>query len=59
MTFMDGFYGHNQIKMHLKDEKHTSFRTPFGVYYYTVMPFSLKNDGATYKRAMMKIFQDM
>ena len=59
MTFMDGFSGYNQIKMHPEDEKHTSFRTPFGVYYYTVMPFGLKNAGATYQRAMMKIFQEM
>ncbi|XXG42081.1 hypothetical protein AAC387_Pa01g2429 [Persea americana] len=48
-----------EIKMHPEDEKHTSFRTPFGVYCYTVMPFGLKNAGATYQRAMMKIFQDM
>ncbi|KAJ8622074.1 hypothetical protein MRB53_030603 [Persea americana] len=59
MTFMDGFSGYNQIKMHPEDERHTSFRTPFGVYCYTVMPFGLKNAGATYQRAMMKIFQDM
>ena len=45
--------------MHPEDERHTSFRTPFGVYGYTVMPFGLKNAGATYQRAMMKIFQDM
>ncbi|XXG47947.1 hypothetical protein AAC387_Pa02g2508 [Persea americana] len=45
--------------MHPEDERHTSFRTPFGVYCYTVMPFGLKNAGATYQRDMMKIFQDM
>ncbi|XXG53415.1 hypothetical protein AAC387_Pa03g1506 [Persea americana] len=59
MTFMDGFSGYNQIKMHPEDERHTSFRTSFGVYYYTIMPFGLKNAGATYQRAMMKIFRDM
>ena len=59
MTFMDGFSSYNQIKMHPEYEKHTSFRTPFGVYCYTVMPFGLKNAGATYQRAMMKIFQDI
>ncbi|KAJ8615247.1 hypothetical protein MRB53_034619 [Persea americana] len=56
MTFMDGFSGYNQIKMHPKDERHTSFRTPFGLYCYTIMPFGLKNADATYQRAMMKIF---
>src|SRR5256886_12193446 len=57
MSFMDGFSGYNQIKMFPADEKHTSFRTPLGVYYYTVMPFGLKNAGATYQRAMDKIFR--
>ena len=28
--------------MYPKDERHTSFRTPLGVYCYTVMPFRLK-----------------
>ena len=28
-------------------------------FYYTVMPFGLKNVGATYQRAMMAIFHDM
>src|SRR3954466_8843068 len=43
MSFMDGFSGYNQIKMHPDDEKHTAFRTPLGVFFYTVMPFGLKN----------------
>ena len=59
MSFMDRFSGYNQIKMFSEDEKHTSFRTPFGIYCYTVMPFDLKNVGATYQRVMMKIFQDI
>src|SRR5436190_15599805 len=56
MSFMDGFSGYNQIKMHPDDERHTAFRTPLGVFCYTVMPFGLKNAGATYQRAMDKIF---
>jgi len=48
MSFMDGFLGYNQIKMYPKDEKHISFRMSLGVYCYTVMPFGLKNTGATY-----------
>ncbi|XXG53423.1 hypothetical protein AAC387_Pa03g1513 [Persea americana] len=59
MTLMDGFFGYNQINMHPENERYTSFRSPFGVYCYTVMPFGLKNAGATYQRAMIKIFQDM
>ena len=58
MSFMDSFSGYNQIKMYQGDEKHTSFRIPLGVYCNTVMPFGLKNAGATYQRAMSTIFRD-
>lgn len=59
LSFMDGFSSYNQIQMNLKDEKFTTFRTPKGIYCYKVMPFGLKNDGATYQQAMQKIFDDM
>ena len=42
-----------------KDVEKTAFRTPMGNFYYTVMPFGLKNAGATYLRAMTAIFHDM
>ena len=42
-----------------KDAEMITFRTPFGNFYYTVMPFGLKNAGATYQRAMTVIFHDM
>jgi len=45
MSFMDWLSEYNQIKMYPDDEKHTSFRTPLGVYCYTLMPFGLKNTG--------------
>jgi len=44
--------------MYPDDEKHTSFRTPLGVYYFTIIPFGLKNTGATYQRAMNAIFYE-
>ena len=47
-SFMDGFSGYNQIKMARGDAERTAFRTPVGNFYYTVMPFGLKNAGATY-----------
>ena len=58
-SFMDGYSGYNQIRMAPEDEKHTAFRTPMGVYCYWVMPFGLKNAGATYQRAMTRIFDDL
>jgi len=36
----------------------TSFRTPLGVYYYTVMPFVLTNAGAIYQRSTNVIFHE-
>ena len=45
--------------MDLTDALKTAFRTPFGNYFYRVMPFGLKNAGATYQRTMILIFGDM
>lgn len=59
MSFMDGSFGYNQIRMSPKDEELTAFRTPKGIYCYKVMPFGLKNAGATYQRAMQNIFDDL
>jgi hypothetical protein len=36
----------------VEDEENTIFITPYGVYCYQVMPFGLKNAGATYQRMM-------
>ena len=58
-SFMDGFSGYNQIRMAPKDAEKTAFRTPIANFYYTVMPFRLKNAVATYQRAMTAIFHDM
>ena len=48
LSFMDAFSGYNQIRMDPKDEVHTSFVTYFGTYCYKMMPFGLKNAGATF-----------
>ena len=47
-SFMDGFSGYNQIRMATRDAEKTALRTPIGNLYYTVIPFRLKNAGATY-----------
>ncbi|KAI5338763.1 hypothetical protein L3X38_018035 [Prunus dulcis] len=59
LSFLDGFSGYNQIKMALEDKEKTVFRTAKGIYCYTMMPFGLKNAGATYQRATTAIFNDM
>ncbi|XP_050877297.1 uncharacterized protein LOC127081051, partial [Lathyrus oleraceus] len=58
-SFMDRFSGYNQIKMDPEDMEKTTFITPWGTFCYKVMPFGLKNAGATYQRAMVTLFHDM
>ncbi|CAL9000886.1 unnamed protein product [Prunus brigantina] len=56
LSFMDAYFGYNQIFMHPDDQAHTSFITDRGLYCYKVMPFSLKNIGATYQRLVNNLF---
>ena len=59
LSFMDGFSGYNQIRLVEEDMEKTSFITPWVVFCYQVMPFGLKNAGATYQRAMTALFHDL
>ena len=56
LTFMDAFSGYNQIKMAEEDQEKTAFITSQRLYCYKVMPFKLKNVGATYQRLINKMF---
>ncbi|RDX66812.1 hypothetical protein CR513_54381, partial [Mucuna pruriens] len=49
LSFMDAYSGYNQIRMHPDDEEKTAFITEAGAFCYKVMPFGLKNAGATYQ----------
>jgi hypothetical protein len=51
-SFLDAYSGYNQIKLKKEDKEKTAFITPYGVFCYQVMPFGLKNAGATYQRMM-------
>ncbi|CAL2239067.1 unnamed protein product [Prunus armeniaca] len=53
---MDAYSGYNQIFMDPADSEHTAFITDRGLYCYNVMPFGLKNAGATYQRLVNRIF---
>ena len=58
-SFMDGFSRYNQIMMAVVDKIKTAFITKWGIYYYKVMPFGLKNAEETYQRATIALFHDM
>ena len=58
LSFLDAYSGYNQIPMHPLDEDKIAFITLMGNYCYRVMPFRLKNAGATYQWLMNKIFAD-
>ena len=53
---MDAFSCYNQIKMDKADQEKTSFITSEGLFCYKVMPFGLKNAGATYQRLVNHMF---
>ncbi|RDY11538.1 Retrovirus-related Pol polyprotein from transposon 17.6, partial [Mucuna pruriens] len=58
-SFIDDFSRYNQIRMAPEDKEKTTFITTWGTFYYRVMPFGLKNVGATYQKAMVALFHDM
>jgi len=47
LSFMDAYFGYNQINIQSPDEDKTAFSTGQGIYCYKVMPFGLKNARAT------------
>ncbi|RVW13642.1 Retrovirus-related Pol polyprotein from transposon 17.6 [Vitis vinifera] len=51
--------GKVRILMAPEDMEKTAFITEWGTYCYRVMPFGLKNAGATYQRAATTLFHDM
>lgn len=57
LSFLDGFLGHNQIKMAPKEKLKTIFITHFGTLCYVVMLFGLKNARETYQPVV--ILHDM
>ena len=61
LSFMDGFSRYNQILRVVDDISKTASRCPgsLGMFEWLVMPFGLKNVGATYQRAMNAICHDM
>ena len=57
LSFMDAFSGYNQIRIEKADQEKTSFVTSQCLFCYKVMPFDLKNAGATYQRLVNHMFR--
>ncbi|XP_073138405.1 uncharacterized protein [Henckelia pumila] len=57
LSFLDAYQGYHQIPLAKEDKEKVSFVTSIGTYCYVVMPFGLKNSGATYQRLMDKVFK--
>ncbi|KAL2226893.1 UNVERIFIED_CONTAM: Retrovirus-related Pol polyprotein from transposon [Sesamum indicum] len=58
-SMMDAYQGYHQIHMAEEDRDKTSFITEKGIFCYNMMPFGLKNAGATYQRLINKMFGDL
>ena len=58
LSFMVVYSGYNQIPMYLPNQDHNSFRTDLRLYCYLIVPFSLKNAGATYQRLVNQVFKE-
>ncbi|XP_020700645.1 uncharacterized protein LOC110112683 [Dendrobium catenatum] len=59
LSFIDAYSGYNQIRINPVDEEANDFQTDRGLYCYQVIPFGLKNVGATYQRLMNKHISDL
>ncbi|XP_073152949.1 uncharacterized protein [Henckelia pumila] len=59
LSFLDAYQGYNQIGLAPEDQEKASFITDQGIYCYEVMPFGLKNAGATYQRLVNKMFEKL
>ena len=59
LSFLDTFSEYNQIPMHPPEAEKTTSIKPHGLYCYNVIPFGLKNEGATYQRMVTGIFQPL
>ena len=56
LTLIDAYSRYNQIQMAKEDQENMAFMTSQGLYCYRVMPFGLKNAGATYQSLVNQMF---
>ena len=59
LSFQDAYSNYDQIPMFRSDSENTTFITLTGMHCYNVIPFSLKDAGATYQCMMSRIFKTL
>ncbi|GKU91872.1 hypothetical protein SLEP1_g5686 [Rubroshorea leprosula] len=57
MSFLDANSGYHQVQLLLDDQEKTAFYAGDAIYCYVMMPFGLKNAGATYQKLVQIIFK--
>ncbi|GKV06462.1 hypothetical protein SLEP1_g18360 [Rubroshorea leprosula] len=57
MSFFDASSGYHQVQLLLDDQEKTAFYAGDAIYCYVMMPFGLKNVGATYQKLVQIIFK--
>ncbi|GKV15261.1 hypothetical protein SLEP1_g26057 [Rubroshorea leprosula] len=57
LSLLDAYSGYHQVPMAPKDEEKTSFYAGDEIYCYVMMPFGLKNVGATYQKMVTIVFR--
>ena len=56
-SFLDGFFGYNQVLIKLEDPHKMGFATKWGIFSYKVMPFGLTNAPTMFQRVMSHAFK--
>ncbi|GKV42001.1 hypothetical protein SLEP1_g49463 [Rubroshorea leprosula] len=56
LSLLDAYSGYHQVPMALEDEEKTAFYAGDEIYCYVMMPFGLKNAGATYQKMVTIVF---
>ncbi|GLT32924.1 hypothetical protein SLA2020_075540 [Shorea laevis] len=57
LSLLDAYSGYHQVHMAPEDEVKTSFYAGDEIYCYVMMPFGLKNAGATYQKMVTIVFR--
>ena len=57
LSFIDAFSRYHQTPLCPKDQDKTTFITDCDLHYYRMVPFDLKNAGATYQCLVNKLFK--